>query len=168
MDNLEIEVVHFLLTGTIALLILSIGFICIYIKWLRNLTKEQKKLVELERIHKQEVLENIIESVEAERTRIARDLHDHIGNTFALLSLILQKSKGEKTKEALLLVDNGLKNTRELVYQIMPPELKLFGLEYALEEICDRINKVITWLQNGRSNVNLSITVCVSNSLYTG
>ncbi|MGY0035687.1 sensor histidine kinase [Pedobacter sp. NJ-S-72] len=71
----------------------------------------------------------------------ARDLHDQIGNTFALLSLILQQSEGEKIREALLLVDNGLNNTRELVHQIMPPELKLFGLEYALEEICTRINK---------------------------
>lgn len=141
MDHLEIEVVYFLFTGTAALLILSIGFISIYIKWLRKLTKEQQKLLELEKKHKQELLENILESIETERTRIARDLHDQIGNTFSLLSLILQQSEDEKIKEAKLLIDIGLNHTRELVYQIMPPELKLFGLEYALEEICLRINK---------------------------
>ena len=146
----DIKIVHFLLTGTIALLILFLSFINIYIKSIRKLAHEQKKLLELEKKHKQELLENIITSVEMERTRIARDFHDQIGNIFSLLSLVLHQPEDGKIQEAKLLIDKGLKNTRELVYQIMPPELKLFGLEYALEEIFIKVNKsgrlVAEWL----------------------
>ncbi|WP_158800345.1 sensor histidine kinase [Pedobacter sp. L105] len=142
MDHSESEIIYFLLTGTIALLILSVGFTFIYAHYVRNLSGKQKELLELEKKHKQDLLESILESIEIERTRIARDLHDQVGNIFSLLSLILpQQEEDAKIKEARTLIDMGLRNTREIVYQIMPPELEIFGLEYALEELCIRVNK---------------------------
>lgn len=141
MNNSDVEIIQLLFIGTAAFLVLFIGFISIYIKYVRNISKEQKKLLELENKYKDELLENVLESIEIERTRIARDLHDQIGNTFSLLSLVLQQTEGEKIKEAQLLIATGLSNTHELVYQIMPPDLQLFGLEYALEEMCVRISK---------------------------
>lgn len=141
MGNSGIEIIQILFIGTLAFLILFVGIISIYIRYVRNRAKEQKKFLELENKHKHELLENVLESTETERTRIARDLHDQIGNTFALLSLVLQQAEGEKIKEAQSLIAAGLTNTRELVYQIMPPDLQLFGLEYALEEMCVRISK---------------------------
>ncbi|WP_316815119.1 sensor histidine kinase [Pedobacter nyackensis] len=135
-------------------------------KCLRKLANEQKKLLDLEKTHQQELLENMIASVEIERTRIARDFHDQVGNIFSLLSLVLQQSEDEKIQEAKFLIDKGLNNTRELIYQIMPPELKLFGLEYALEEIFIRVNKsgslIAKWLFKCELNTyNLSIQLSI-------
>ena len=142
MDHSEREITYFLFTGTLALLILSVGFTIIYSQYIRNISRQQTALLELEKTHKQELLESILESIETERTRIAGDLHDQIGNIFSLLSLILpHQEEDAKIKEARALIAIGLRNTRELVYQIMPPELEIFGLEYALEEMCIRVNK---------------------------
>lgn len=144
MDHAQNEITILLFTGTFALLILSVGFTVIYARYVQNISRQQRELLEMEKKHKQELVQHILESVEEERTRIARDLHDQIGNTFSVLSLILQGSEEENIRQAKQLISTGLHATRELVYQIMPPELELFGLRYALEDMCHRINKTAT------------------------
>lgn len=76
---------------------------------------------------------------EEQRRRIATELHDHIGQSLALVKLKLGVLRGQASKElegALVdierLIDASIRQTRSLVFQITPPILHEQGLEPAL------------------------------------
>ena len=85
---------------------------------------------------------------EAERARIARELHDDISQQFAILSIELDRLRSEppqarraemlsQAQETTQSISNGL---RELCHRLHPPRLKLEGLVASLESHCRDIS----------------------------
>ena len=87
------------------------------------------------------LLSRLIEAQEDERKRIARDLHDDVGqaltSTLVQIKLLQQSSKGESTLAALSrlrgIVDQTLTTVRLLSRQLRPSTLDDLGLAAALE-----------------------------------
>ena len=104
-----------------------------------------KSATELHTSHAQihDLAGRLITAQEAERRRIARDLHDDIGSQLALLSLELKQivstaeSDGvnalKRAHEAILRADDISTNVHDLSHQLHPPKLELIGLVAALE-----------------------------------
>ncbi|TFG47533.1 MAG: PAS domain S-box protein, partial [Candidatus Brocadiia bacterium] len=85
---------------------------------------------------------------EKERRRIARDLHDSIGQILAFSSRELdtiQKSLPDKMAQSLREIinqlDNAIVQTRTLSFDLSPSTLYDFGFEIAVEDLLDRIAK---------------------------
>jgi signal transduction histidine kinase len=84
----------------------------------------------------------LLNAQEAERSRLARELHDDVGQQMALLSMDLQTLTGfdqdpdgeaEKlAREALARTDNIAKTLHDLSHRLHPAKLRLIGLVPAL------------------------------------
>ncbi|MBL4707303.1 MAG: tetratricopeptide repeat protein, partial [Flavobacteriales bacterium] len=70
---------------------------------------------------------------EEERQRIARDLHDRLGNTLATLRLSMQQE--EQAKQNVELVDLAVAEVREVAQNISSGVLAKHGLNTALQEL---------------------------------
>lgn len=96
---------------------------------------------------KERGLKITLEAVEAERSRIARDLHDGIAQQLAALKLSWQKimndlrtgvSADKEMSASLLVLDAAGKEVRSLSHTIMPPALKHHGLAAALSDLTEK------------------------------
>lgn len=104
--------------------------------------QKQKSAAAAERIREQEVRMNaVFEAQEEERRRIARELHDGVGQTISAIRMNYQSfatkvpgnemTPGFKKVEEML--DNAGKEVRSISHQMIPRELEQFGLVSAIE-----------------------------------
>jgi PAS domain S-box-containing protein len=86
---------------------------------------------------------------EQERKRIALEIHDHISQSLALAKIKLgtmaaAKTAQERAREIRVireLLEQSIRNTRSLIFNLSPPFLYEFGLEKALEWLLDDVEK---------------------------
>jgi PAS domain S-box-containing protein len=97
------------------------------------------------------VLSTILNTENAERSRISKELHDSVGQTLSAISLHLKAlvsqptiSENEKTKlmEIEELVKSAISESRSVSHNLMPPSLTDLGLTYAIENIIESIASV--------------------------
>ena len=100
----------------------------------------QRKLAEHSR-RETEIMHRLVDAQEAERHRIARDLHDHLGQRMTALRLRIESLSGECTENAGL--SRSIDEVREsaigidrdisfLSWELRPTELENLGLANAL------------------------------------
>lgn len=113
---------------------------------IRDITKRKEIEDELEKT-KEEHLSSIFDEIEKERQRLARELHDGLGQTFIALQLQLQNALSEKngeSKEIILKViknmDGAIEEIRNISNDLTPAVLIEFGLSQALNKICSDLN----------------------------
>lgn len=86
----------------------------------------------------------VYEKEQQERIRIARDLHDSIGQMLAVVKMQLSgqlynEPDNTATGQTLKLVDETITEVRSISHNLIPEELN-FGLVNALETLCGKIN----------------------------
>ncbi|NNM18148.1 MAG: sensor histidine kinase, partial [Croceitalea sp.] len=108
--------------GSIGLLSLF-GFIILVRS--RNKEKQRKQLQE-------QFARDLLKSQEDERTRIAKDLHDSVGQQ---LTLIKQKSQNVQQMELSDLTHNALEEVRSISRGLYPALLKQLGLTASIEQL---------------------------------
>jgi signal transduction histidine kinase len=150
------RLMQMLLIGGILLLVLL--FYLLY-----NRTKlKQKQAMDAELLRQQELRSNaIIEAEEKERTRIAKELHDGIGqqlsaaklNISGLQALLNTNSSKEKVmlQNAIDLIDESVKEVRVVSHSMMPNALIKSGLVSAVKEFINKISS------SGSLKINLEI-----------
>ena len=91
----------------------------------------------------------LIQAQEGERSRIARELHDDVGQRLALLSLDLHtlgSSSGDpdavqrRTAELVAHVNDLSGHVQGIAYNLHPAQLEHLGLGPAVESLCKRMN----------------------------
>ncbi|SHJ27273.1 PAS fold [Hymenobacter daecheongensis DSM 21074] len=122
----------------------------------RDVTERVRLAEETTRLklrQQQEVLSTILTTQEEERKRIAEALHNGVGQLLYAAKLNLEnRAAPEATLRAtaLSLLDDAIRATRTISFELTPGILEDFGLKIALEELCKRIPK-----QNLRFHLNL-------------
>ncbi|TDX00903.1 sensor histidine kinase [Dinghuibacter silviterrae] len=134
---------------SIVLFIIAVGVVLLYQNFQKNLYQKELDNAAIKARQQEELLSNSIEVQEAERKRIAADMHDELGAVFSItrmnLLLLLKKEPSPEKIEALQklvgLSETGLQTVRTISHQLMPPQLEAFGLVKTLSSIAETMNK---------------------------
>lgn len=128
------------LISVIALLLFS-AFI--YLSINRRLLKKKNELAQQKAEEKQALLKASINGQEEERKRIARELHDGIGQQFTAIKLAYESSDLKAANEPgkmSQLIEQAADDVRNLSHQMMPRVLQEVGLKSALSDLVDSVN----------------------------
>src|SRR6218665_2008367 len=79
------------MTGMLAMIVMAIFVIVFVISYQKKQIAQQKHLRDLENQHQRLLLDTALNTEEAERRRIAQDLHDDIGTMLSLTKLSLNQ-----------------------------------------------------------------------------
>jgi signal transduction histidine kinase len=103
-----------------------------------------------------DVMQAMINGEEAERERIARDLHDGIGSRLSALKMQLQTiNESDSNIAAVKFFSDSLSKSivelRQVAFNLMPETLLKLGLELALKDLCHSLhtqNITVTFQSN--------------------
>lgn len=127
-----------LLLGMAGMFLLASAVVLFYIRNQKRLQRQKESEIR----YQKELTYAVIQSQEAERKRIGRDLHDDVGSALSNLKLYtvqLQEGRPEalETYKAFRgQVDVIIDKVRAISHMLSPAELELFGLEESVEELC--------------------------------
>ncbi len=144
----------YLLSGVIVLLGLSVNY---YTRLLRkkkiiadqNIEIREKKIAELEKERLYLAARSVMEGEEAERSRLATDLHDGLGGLLSGIKINLSSMKENTVithenvsafNHALSLLDTSISELRRIAHNMMPETLNHYGLKTALEDFCTEVS----------------------------
>lgn len=125
------------------MLLLALGVVFFVVVYQKRLIRHQQHLRELQAARQKQVLEASIEAQEAERRRVAKDLHDEVGAMIALVKLQVGQfmsgsadpaklESGLRVKQQL---DEVMVSVRRISHNLMPAVLEKFGLVQAIESM---------------------------------
>src|SRR6478735_912802 len=142
----DVSLVLFL--GTLGMLVLVIGLILFIIFHQRRVIRYQQKLQNLEIEQQKMMLTASIKLQEEERQRLAADLHDDAGPLLATARLYLNENLVNQDKSTQLqaiyqarqIIDDTIQLIRNISHSLMPPTLKNFGLESAVNDLFQKIS----------------------------
>lgn len=136
-----------LLLGTVGMLVLTVGLITFIIFHQRKVIRYQLQLQRMEEEQQKILLTASIRLQEEERQRIAADLHDDAGPLLATARLYLTENLVNLDKSTQLqsifqirqILDDTIQLVRNISHSLMPPTLKNFGLESAVNDLFQKI-----------------------------
>jgi len=134
--------------GTIGMWALTIGLIVFISFHQRKVIRYQQQLQQLEQDQQKTLLNASIRLQEEERQRIAADLHDDAGPLLATARLYLNENFVNLDKQTQLqsiynakqIIDDTIQLIRNISHSLMPPTLKNFGLESAVNDLFQKIS----------------------------
>jgi len=134
--------------GTIGMLTLAVGLIVFIIFHQRKVIRYQGTLQRMEQDQQRMLLNASIRLQEEERQRLAADLHDDAGPLLATARLYLNENLVNMDKASQLqsiynakqIIDDTIQLIRNISHSLMPPTLKNFGLESAVNDLFQKIS----------------------------
>src|SRR5260221_10617680 len=139
---------YIMLFGTLAMISLTLGIVFFVIFHQRKVIRFNDQLKKLEDEKQQILLNASIKFQEEERNRIAADLHDDVGPLLATARLYLNENMVNLDKTTQLqsiynakqIIDDTIQLIRNISHSLMPPTLKNFGLESAVNDLFQKIS----------------------------
>ncbi|HXN98658.1 MAG TPA: PAS domain-containing sensor histidine kinase [Candidatus Acidoferrales bacterium] len=110
---------------------------------------QSRRAIELRTLELQKLSARLLVVQDEERRRIARELHDDLGQQLSALKMVLAKGGGND--QALQITDTAISSVRNLSYLLHPPLLDETGLRSALHWYIDGMVK--------RSGIQVSLTI---------
>lgn len=137
-----------LFLGTLGMLILTVGIIVFMVIHNKRIQKYNERIQTLQEEQQRILLNASIKMQEEERQRLAADLHDDAGPLLASVRLYLNENLVNQDKSTQLqsilqarqIVDDAIQLIRNLSHNLMPPTLKNFGLESAINDLFQKIS----------------------------
>jgi signal transduction histidine kinase len=145
---------YFLIASLAALLI--VGFLIYRNLYHRQLLARQQDELQQQRIRELEkdkqlvVVDSMLKGQEEERKRLAKDLHDGLGGMLTGVKFSLMNMKSNLTvghndvvifERSLDMLDTSIQELRRVAHNMMPEALVKFGLDEALRDYCNNLNR---------------------------
>lgn len=157
--------------ASLAMVFMAIFVIVFIIYYQRRQIQQQINDRKRETQFQQQLLEVALQSTEAERRRIAQDLHDEIGASLSVIKLGMGSLANQLTdaQQRVALTDlrgameEAISNVRRISRDLVPITLERFGLSAALQEFAARSNHTaalhITYTHEGQVSLRYSARV---------
>jgi signal transduction histidine kinase len=110
---------------------------------------ESQRVIELRTLELQKLSAQLLQVQDKERRRLARELHDDLGQQLSALAMTLPTVKGNE--EAIRMAEAAISSVRNLSYLLHPPLLDETGLNAALHWFVEGMVK--------RSGIEISLTI---------
>ncbi len=124
-----------------------------------DITKRKESQIEIDTLNEQRFIEQvnlqknqasqIVEAQEEERKRIAKDIHDGIGQMLTALKFNIESVKAEdvegtevKVVRLKELLGNLIKEVRAVTFNLTPPELIDYGIVPTINKLADQLSKL--------------------------
>lgn len=114
-----------------------------------SVQRRARERAERQRERMRHMARRVVEAQEEERVRIARELHDESGQSLTSLKISLDLIRAtippeladvrQSLSDVLDLTDQTINNLRLLSHNLRPPGLDVYGLDAALEGLCQDI-----------------------------
>ncbi|MEO6722551.1 MAG: sensor histidine kinase [Ferruginibacter sp.] len=164
---------NYMIAGALSLLLFALVFSYIFYK--RNQLKQAVKLQQ--EIMKQQDLsvKAVLAAEENERVRIARDLHDGIGQMMSVAKMSLSAMEHELQMDApkklkfetiIQLVDESCKEVRMVSHNMMPNALLKSGLATAIGNFIDKIDSHVLKISFYSEGLNERLDGSTETILY--
>ncbi len=145
-NNSGVSTVLFL--GTLGMVVLTVSLIIFIVLHQRRVLRFQNKINLMEQEQQKILLNASIKLQEEERQRLAADLHDDAGPLLATARLYLNENLVNQDKatqlqsifQARQIIDDTIQLVRNISHSLMPPTLKNFGLESAINDLFQKIS----------------------------
>ena len=119
----------------------------------KNIEIDLKEANNREQLFNEQLLEMTITTQEKERTRIAEDLHNSLGQLLYgvrlnldhlnMKALMLHEQNTLTIENTKGLLTECITETRRISHDLMPSVLRDFGLKEAIQDICKQLNRTI-------------------------
>ena len=137
-----------LFLGTLGMVVLTVSLIIFIVLHQRRVLRFQNKINLMEQEQQKILLNASIKLQEEERQRLAADLHDDAGPLLATARLYLNENLVNQDKatqlqsifQARQIIDDTIQLVRNISHSLMPPTLKNFGLESAVNDLFQKIS----------------------------
>lgn len=142
--------IYILIFGGTLLMFLLAGMLLFFVSsYQKRLLRNKADVETMKSRHQLDLFQSSIDAMEDERRRVSRDLHDEIGAALSMLRLqvgqinLNKEYAAENTEKIIVgskqLIDSTIENVRRISNDMLPHGLDEFGLKYALEMLCDKI-----------------------------
>ncbi|MET3037491.1 histidine kinase [Chryseobacterium sp. NRRL B-14859] len=144
--DLEVNKKNSYLWGLSLILLLALSLlIFLFIIFRKNKKISEQKINDIKQKEELSLTRAILDGEERERERIARDLHDGLGGMLAGVKINLSTwssnnlhpEKDRDFYKILGQLDNSMSELRHVARNLMPESLLNFGLEIALNDLCE-------------------------------
>jgi two-component system, NarL family, sensor kinase len=163
---------YLLIGGAAALLLISL---LSYRTYRQKQKLQQLRIDELETQQQLLAAEAVMKGEEQERTRLAKDLHDGLGGMLSGIKYSFQTMKGnlimtpenqQAFERSMDMLDSSIKEMRRVAHNMMPEVLVKFGLDTALRDFCDDINRSgalkVSYQSIGMEQVEVTQSVAIT------
>jgi signal transduction histidine kinase/ligand-binding sensor domain-containing protein len=125
------------------LFILIMGYL--YFRYRQSIYQQRTHYLSIINTHQQKLIQSEIETLERERKRIARELHDGVGTNLTAIKLmvsqLLQNHRVPQAAEIEEQFQIALRELKDIIYGLTPPSLGRYGLFTALKNYVSKLNK---------------------------
>jgi signal transduction histidine kinase/ligand-binding sensor domain-containing protein len=131
------------LTSTSILII----FIFFYFRYQQSIYRQRSHYLKIINDHQQRLLQSEIDTLERERNRISKELHDRVGTNLSAIKLtvnqILKSHFEPLTEEIEGQFQVAIKEIKEIIYGLTPPGLERYGLMTGLKNYVGKLSRSI-------------------------
>ncbi|MCX7615408.1 MAG: ammonium transporter [Clostridiales bacterium] len=115
-----------------------------------NLTQDLSETIQQQNIELKKRANMLVATQEREREKIARDLHDGVGQSLVALKihlgLIQNKTQDEalknQTDKTIKLAEDTIEEIRNVIYNLKPVELNKDGLAISIRHLCEKLKEI--------------------------
>lgn len=167
-SQLQVARTQNLLVGIVVVAVLLLMGIVLYNSRMRYKLKAQLA-EEREQLQKTR-FRAVIEAEENERKRIARELHDGLGQLLSTaritISSLDEEETNKKVQNSMKLIDHAVQEVRSISHNMMPNALVALGIEAALDDLVHTLNQAGKLRINFTKNTGLHLDETRSISVY--